>query len=404
MGEGLRSFLISIGSGAVLVGAAAPFAVTYWNHETGERALIHDRLAAVDSKIAKSNETLVQLQKTASVEGIAKELGQLSVKIKNANEALTGVQKASLDSLAAKLEQFDAKLEQLDANAKSTNETLTRLQKTASLDGVLKELGRIETKIQAAQDAIKGTDDAVKAGNDALADIKKTSSLDAVSAALGQLDAKVKSGNDLLAQMQKASSVTGSTPSPDTAALQSSIGDLAKRIDDDKAARAKLADDIGSLQDAIKTQSAPKPAAAASPERNDVVVFYVQSQDAMQKAQAAPPYPPLTVRFEKIGGLDDNGQADMIVEKLKAITKDRADCDVTVAGYADTLGGDRVNLTISKKRAHMVAAKLQTAFAGGAVHITEAAWGERRLQDWTPNNVARESNRRVDVSVNCKPE
>jgi outer membrane protein OmpA-like peptidoglycan-associated protein len=272
---------------------------------------------------------------------------------------------------------------------KSANDALAGLQKAAPLDSVSQELARLDAKIT-------GT-------NDALADIKKTS-LEGVTAALGQIDAKIKSGNEALAEVQKAASVTGSTPSPKTAELENSIGDLKKRLDDEKALRGKLSDDIARLQDALKTQSAPASKAEPSPNQNDVVVFYVQSPDAMQKAQSAAPVPPMTVRFEKIGGLDDNGQADMIVQKLKAITKGRSDCSVSVAGYADTLGGDKINLTISKKRAHGIAAKLQTAFAGAPVHVTEAAWGERRLQDWTPNNVARQANRRVDVSVTCKPE
>jgi outer membrane protein OmpA-like peptidoglycan-associated protein len=396
MTEGQKSFWISIGAGAVLFVAAAPFAYTVWKNETSERALVKSDLAELNAKITKNNDALAQLQKTASVEGISKELELLNTKIKSANDALTGVQKASLDSLSGKLEQ-------LNANVKNANDALAGLQKASALDGVIKALGQLDAKVKSANDAIKNT-------NDALADIKKTASLDGVTATLKQLDAKIKSGNDALAEIQKVSMSTGSTPPPKTAELESSIGDLKKQIADDRALRGKLSSDIATLQDALKTQSAPKPApepspaTPASPDRNDVVVFYVQTPDAMQKAQAAAPIPPLTVRFEKIGGLDDNGQADMIIQKLKAITKDRTDCAVTVAGYADTLGGDNVNLTISKKRAHAVAAKLQTAFAGGPVHITEAAWGERRLQDWTPNNVAREANRRVDVSVNCKPE
>lgn len=390
MTEGQKSFWISIGAGAVLIVAIAPFAVSFWKNETSERALIKNELAELNSKITKSNETLAQLQKTASVEGIAKGLEQLNAKIKSTNDALAGMQKATLDGIAGKLEQ-------LNANVKNANDALAGIQKATSLEGVVKELGQIDLKIKNANDAIKGT-------NDALADIKKTTSLDGVTEALGQLNAKIKSSNDALAQIQKASLSTGSTPSTKTAALENSVGDLAKRIDDEKTLRGKLSDDIAKLQDALKTQSAPKAKAEPSADRNDVVVFYVQNPDAMQKAQAAAPIAPLTVRFEKIGSLDDNGQADMIIQKLKAITKGRTDCSVTVAGYADTLGGDKINLAISKKRAHTIAAKLQTAFAGAPVHITEAAWGERRLQDWTPNNVGHEANRRVDVSVNCKPE
>ena len=357
MTEGQKSFWISIGAGAVLSVAVAPFAYTFWKSETRARALIRGELAELNAKLAKSNDALTQLQKTASVETIAKELEQLNGRIRNANDALAGLQKAT------------------------------------ALDSVVKQIAELNSKVGNAEVAIRRT-------NDALADIKKSASLDGVTQRLGQLAAEIKNANDALVEIQKATMSTGSTASAKAPAIENSIGNLAKRIDDETAARARLSQDIARLQDALRTPSSAK--ARSEPERNDVVVFYVQSREAMEKAQAASPIPPMTVRFEKIGSLDDNGQADMIVQKLKAITKDKSGCSVTVAGYADTLGGDKVNLEISKKRAHAIAARLKTAFAGGPIQITEAAWGERRLQEWTPNNVAREANRRVDVSVNCK--
>lgn len=376
MTEGLKSFWISIGAGAVLTVAAAPFAYTFWQTQTSERALMRAEIAAINSKLAKSNDALAKLQKTASVESIAKQLEQLNGRIKSASDQLAGLQKATaLDGVVKQIAALDAKIGSAEAQIGRTNGALAELKKTASLDGVTQQLGQLA------------------------AEVTKTSG---ISQQIEKLAAEVKNANEGLAEIQKAGMTTGSTGAAKAPALQNSIGDLAKRIDEEKAARARLSQDIAHLQDAITKEGAPMTKPAAGAERNDVVVFYVQSPEAMAKAQAASPIPPMTVRFEKIGSLNDSGQADMIAQKLKAITKGRSGCSVTVAGYADTLGSDKVNLAISRMRAHAIAEKLKTAFAGGNVQIAEAAWGERRLQEWTPNEVAREANRRVDVSVNCK--
>lgn len=383
MTEGLKAFWISIGAGAVLSIAAAPLAYTFWKSETSERALMRSEIAELNSKLAQSNDALAQLQKTASVESIAKQIEQLNDRIKSANEQLAGLQKATaLDGVVKQIAALDAKVDakvgDTDKAIGATNEALADLKKSTSLDGIARQLEQLS------------------------ADLKKSASLDGITRQLGQLSGEIKNANGALAEIQKATMNTGSAAK--APALETSIGGLSKRIDEEKVARGKLSQDIARLEDALKAESAPAPKPAADAERNDVVVFYVQSAKAMADAQAAPPLPPMTVRFERIGGLDDNGQATMIAEKLKAVTRGRSDCTVTVAGYADTLGDDRVNLEISKRRAHAIAAKLKAAFAGGPVQIAEVAWGERRLEEWTPNNVGREANRRVDVSVNCKGE
>ena len=71
------------------------------------------------------------------------------------------------------------------------------------------------------------------------------------------------------------------------------------------------------------------------------------------KAAAAPPAaeagltpsapPPFAVHYEKIGGIDDDGQAKVIADRLRAIMKGHSGCTVAVAGHADTLGSDQAN-------------------------------------------------------------
>jgi outer membrane protein OmpA-like peptidoglycan-associated protein len=116
---------------------------------------------------------------------------------------------------------------------------------------------------------------------------------------------------------------------------------------------------------------------------------------------AAVPIAPLSVNFQKIGGTDETAQTAAIVARLKDLLKDRHGCAISVAGYADTLGNDDINLAVSKDRAHAIAVKLKDAL-GSDVQIAETAWGERRLKELTKDNVASKANRRVDIAVHCK--
>jgi len=57
---------------------------------------------------------------------------------------------------------------------------------------------------------------------------------------------------------------------------------------------------------------------------------------------------------------------------------------------------------LSEKRADKIVDKLKDAFVDRRVQIKkEEPWGERRLKDWTPNNVAHMANRRVEINVSC---
>jgi outer membrane protein OmpA-like peptidoglycan-associated protein len=111
---------------------------------------------------------------------------------------------------------------------------------------------------------------------------------------------------------------------------------------------------------------------------------------------------PLDIQFEKIGSTDDNGQAAVIIPKLKTLIEGRTGCTISVAGYADTVGDDWTNLKISQQRAQNIAQKIKAAFSGSDVQVNVAAWGDRRLKVWTPGNTANQNNRRVDIAVNCK--
>ena len=143
-------------------------------------------------------------------------------------------------------------------------------------------------------------------------------------------------------------------------------------------------------------------------------MFYVSMEGKAAAAPVAAPAttastgltpavpPPFTVHFERLGRVDDEGQTKVIVGKLRDIVKGHSGCTISVAGHTDTFGSDRRNYELSKRRANEVADKLKAAFAGEPISISETQWGERRLKEWTPDGIAKEANRRVDVAVSCE--
>lgn len=410
MTEGQKPFWIAAAVGAVIIFATAPFAIMFWKTAKAERALIQSELAALNSKIDKTNEALAKIQKTAALDSTAKELQRLNSTIKSTNDALAGVQKVSLKDITEKLDGVNAEI-------KAGNEALTEIKKATSLDGVTKELGLLDAEIKGVSNTLADVkkvtslegvtkelsrlDAQVKNTNDTLADIKKAASAESDGEKLDQLSAGIKANSDALAEIQKTSLNTGHEQASHVAGLENAVGDLRKKADEDAAAHVKLAADIAKMQAALNAPPAP------GPNRSDIVGSYGHARDATEKAQneqfslAAAP---IMIRFEKIGSPNDNGQDKMIIQKLKGITKNRKSCSISVAGYTDTLGGDKTNLVLSKKRAHMVAGKLRVAFADDHFPISESGWGERRLLVWTPNNVANATNRRVEVRVKCTPE
>ncbi len=277
---------------------------------------------------------------------VAGQLAALNSKIDATNVALEKVRAASA---------VNDKLSELDAQITKTNAALADLTKSIPQNNV-------GSRIDALSASLKTVDAT-------LAAIKQSNSTQ-----IAALGSKIQSLNDGIAALQKAG--VGAAPDK-TAALET-----------------KLAEEVAKLQAAAKTAAEPKP--------SDVVVVYLHMPNEAQMPKAVATVSPLTVQFAHIGSTQADGQAQVIIDKVRQIIKGRKDCTISVAGFADTLGNDSVNLDISKKRARAVAAKLQAAFAGSGVQINEAAWGERRLRDWTPDRTPSLANRRVDVAVTCK--
>ena len=388
MSDGQKTFWLS----AAFVVVIAIGGVTLWKVTT---APSQDDLAALNAKIEQTNATLTQVQKATASEAITKGLAQLQDNIKGTNDALADIQRTiaagnvrdRFDTLEKSIKSIDAslaaaqkslppadlasKVAAIDSEIKALNGKLADAPNADAIKGVTDQLAAIKQAMpqQGLGDRIAPLSDQIKALNGTLADIQKSSSLDGVKTQLAALSSKLESTTKALA----------GDGTEDAAALKTAVGDLQKSVSD-----------VTKLKDALK------------PPPKEAVVFYLHMPNAENLPQKVASISPLDIQFEKIGSTDDNGQAAVIIPKLKALVEGRADCSISVAGYADTLGGDKVNLKISQRRARNIAQKIKEAFAGSKVQVNEAAWGERRLKNWTPDGTADENNRRVDIAVNCK--
>jgi hypothetical protein len=249
----------------------------------------------------------------------------------------------------------------LDAKLDKATTVLTAIQadlsRTKSDDAARNSaLTRVEKAINAVKDEIAGSASRAKL-QDAMA------KLDAVRTSLAKLETAVKDG------------FSGDTSS--RAELKAAIAQLAQ-------------------------PPAPASTGGLAKASEDLLVFYVSLPAASPPAPPQPDaIPPMTVQLERIGGAGNNGQADLIIRKLRPIIKEHKGCSIAVSGYTDTLGSDEDNHALSKRRAQKIAAEIKSAFAGEHIQITNTAWGERRLKEWTKDDVADATNRRVDIVVRC---
>lgn len=321
---------------AAFVVVVAIGGVTLWKVVTGPTK---QELAALNAKVEATNAALAQVQKATASEAMTKGLGQLADNIKTTNKALADVQR----TVAAG--NVRDRLDAVEKNLKAIDGSLAALQKSQAAADITGKVTALESEVK----ALSGS----------------TGALKRVADQIDPLNDKIKSLSDTLADIQKSTSLEG------------------------------VKTQLASLNSKLKTE--------AQSQQKEAVVFYLHmpnEKNLPAKVASMAPVSPLDIQFEKIGSTDDNGQAAVIVPKLKTLIEGRKDCSVSVAGYADTLGNDKLNLKISQKRAQNIAQKIKDALPSVTVNV--AAWGERRLQKWTPDATADENNRRVDIAVNCK--
>jgi outer membrane protein OmpA-like peptidoglycan-associated protein len=343
-GERVTLWTSAAAAGAAFVAVAISAAII-WNSAGKQRAqfvaelaALNTKLDAVNAKIDKAGETVTEIKKITSVETTTKAL------------------------------------EQLNSEIKKTNDGLAKLQKTSSLDGVKTTLAKLDAEIGKTATA--------------LADIKKSTATDLVKGDLAGIETRLAS---LAAGIE--------------AKLESAIGELKTGIADNASSQSKSLAEIASSIAALKTTATAAQMAAqqaAQKVEKAVAVARPPAPPAPDVTASIPVVQPLIVNFGAAGRAGLDAQTNKVIANLKTIMKDRRGCAISVAGYADTLGRDDVNLDVSKERADLVATKLRTAFAGRNVRIDSVGWGERKLKVWTPDGRRQMANRRVAVSVDCK--
>lgn len=391
----------------LVIAAGAAYAVVSWAMPKA-RHYLDDRFAAVDSKIEQSSRSAMSaLTGLPSLANTAKDIETLNAKIKKTNETLDAIQKQiSLATIKAGFAPLDGKLDKANTALTAIQSELSR----AKLDDTAGNaaLARIEKSINTVKEEIAGAASAAKLQ-------EAVTRLDEVSASLAKLQDASTKLSDLPVSVAKIGE-TANTLKSDVAANQSaltgthkSLAQLQATVKDGftaaAAARAQIKEEMAKPAQPAATSESVASVPGSKKSGEDVIVVYVSAPAASQAAQpqrgaGAAGIPPMSVQFEKVGGTDDEGQTALIVKKLRPIISKHRDCSIAVAGHADTLGSDDVNHMISKRRAQKVVAKLKSAFGSG-VRITEVAWGERKLKEWTDDETPDATNRRVDIVVRC---
>lgn len=272
-----------------------------------------------------------------------------------------------------------------------------RTQFEAKLAAIDSKLDKTNAAIADSKTADTGTDGAQTAA-----------SLDGIKNTLGRVDERINQLTASVASMERAMSASAQAFNDDKA-QQKKQNTAFEKIDGEvmglKAALAAQKQTLDEIANSARKSTSQTMAATNSDpaiaERELVVVYVPQAGAGAAETTGSITPAPLSVRFEKIGAVNPQGQIDAIAANLKKIIQDKHGCTISVAGYADTLGGDKVNLEISRQRAEAVAARLRSALAGQDVKIEKVGWGERQLKVWTPDGQGEKANRRVDIGVEC---
>ncbi len=379
MSDGQKTFWLS----AAFVAVIAISGVTLWTVTAGptrqELAALNTRVEATNAKVEATGSALAQVQKATESEAITKGLGQLADNIKATNAALADIQRTiAAGNVRARLETIEKNLKAIDTSLAALKKSQQAADITGTVTAIESGVKALSGKLADAPDAaalneISGKVDqlggSLKSTETTLTAIKQAMPRQDLAEQINPLNEKIRSLTDALVDIQKSTSLDG---------VKNQLAELNRKLE--------------STSEAVAEGSQPK----------EAVIFYLHMPNEQNLPQKVASVQPLDIQFEKIGSTDDNGQAAIIIPRLKTLVQGRKDCTISVAGYADTVGGDQVNLRISERRARNIAQKIKAAFGNSDVKVNEAAWGERRLKAWTPDGTSSENNRRVDIAINCK--
>ena len=284
---------------------------------------------------------------------------------------------AQIDALNAKIDKTDTAIAALQSAISA--------QKPPSFDGINASLADLNGKIEKTSAALTDLKAIVPAGK---ADADRT---------LAALNARFETTDKALADIKSATGGIAEFKAA-LATQQQALQKLSASLDGFKTAAAQAPAVLASNAPAT---TVAKDEAKIPAERELVVVYMPHGPGGSAEGSAGAPPPPLSVRFDKIGSTNAGSQTQSLAGDIRKIVGNRKGCVIAVSGFADTLGGDKINLAVSRERASAVASGLRTAL-GQEVEVKEVAWGERHLTVWTPDNKSEKANRRVDINVDCK--
>ncbi|MBS0247224.1 MAG: hypothetical protein JSR61_11440 [Proteobacteria bacterium] len=264
-----------------------------------------------------------------------------------------------------------------------------RTQYLSQIEALNAKIGKTESAVASLQNAVAA---------------QKPPSFDGIKASLADLNGKIEKTGAALADLKTMAPSSNATTDRTLGELKSALAAQQQTLTQISASLGALKADADKQKAAAATSSTAGMSVAKNeakaPTEHDLVVVYMPrgAETAAPDAAAAP----LSVRFDKIGSTNPGAQTPRLAADIKKIVAGRKGCVVSVSGFADTLGGDKVNLAVSRQRADAVAGGLRSALAGQDIEVKEVAWGERHLAVWTPDNKSERANRRVDISVDCK--
>lgn len=366
----------------LVIAAGAAYGVASWALPKA-RHYLDDRFTAINTKIELNNQSAMSaLTSLPSLANTVKEIEALDAKLKKTNDTLDAIQKQiSQASMAADIASLGGKLDSANSALSAIQSGLAQAKPDDAAGDAT--LARIEKAVGTLKDALAGTASAAK---------------------LQDTGAKLDGLKEAVATLARLTDTLKTNVAANASALaetQKSLAALDTTVKNASADAAPSAPNNG----VAKLVSSTEPAITGSAKKagEDLLVLYVSAPAPASSQQREPPragaIPAMSVQYEKVGSTDDNGQTALIIKKLRPILEKHRGCSIAVAGHADTLGNDDLNHTISKQRAQKVAASLKEAFA--EVPVTDAAWGERNLKEWTGDETPDAINRRVDVVVRC---
>jgi chromosome segregation ATPase len=144
MKDAHKPFWIGALAGVAVAAVLSPAAILFWSAYATDRAETQAQLAQLGQRLDKNNQALIEMQKTASLTGVTQQLMELNGRIKSANEALAELQKTSAGIQRASLDKIADRLDRVDASLKANSEAVAGLQKSVPLATLSKQIAQLQ--------------------------------------------------------------------------------------------------------------------------------------------------------------------------------------------------------------------------------------------------------------------